>query len=206
MKVPPALSRLIEELRKLPGVGEKTAQRLAFHLLEAPAERSSSLARALAAMREKVRACTRCGNLTEEELCSLCADPARANGLLCVVESSRDLLALEATGLYRGSYHVLMGSLSPMRGVGPGELRIAELLARVDAEGIREVILATDLDVEGEATASYLATMLATTDVPGGVPKGVKVTRIARGLPIGGSLEHADGVTLGMALEGRREF
>src|SRR5512138_1692371 len=202
MKLPPSLFRLVEELRKLPGVGEKTAQRLAFHLLEAPAERSASLAAAVTAMRGTVRACSRCGNLTEKELCSLCDDPARVNGLLCVVESARDLLALEATGLYRGSYHVLAGVLSPMRGVGPEQLRIAELLARVREERVAEVILATDLDVEGEATASYLASILASAGIPG----GVKVTRIARGLPIGGSLEHADGVTLGLALEGRREF
>ncbi len=202
MKHPPTLVRLVEELRKLPGVGEKTARRLAFHLLSAPPERTAALAGALSALREKVRACPRCGNLTEEQVCGLCADPARDNGQICVVGCARDLLALEATGSYKGSYHVLGGVLSPMRGVGPEDLRLGELAGRVKAEGVAEVIIATDLDVEGEATASYLATFLAPLIASG----GVRITRIARGLPIGGSLEHADGVTLGLALEGRREF
>jgi len=206
VRIPASLSRLIEELKKLPGVGEKTAQRLAFHLLEAPPERSSALAQAVAGMRGAVRPCGRCGNLTEEEICSLCADPARGIGVLCVVKSARDLMAIESTGQYRGAYHVLGGALSPMRGVGPENLRIRDLLARVGDEGIGEVILATDLDVEGEATASYLATVLADLEVPGKEGERVKVTRIARGLPIGGSLEQADGVTLGLALTGRREF
>jgi len=202
MRFPPSLARLVGELKKLPGVGEKTANRLAFHLLEAPAERSAALAAAVADMRGRVRPCARCGNLTEEELCAVCADPARRNGVLCVVESARDLMAIEATGQYRGAYHVLGGALSPMRGVGPEDLRVAELLARVPAEEVTEVILATDLDVEGEATASFLASALARAGAGG----GVRVTRIARGLPIGGSLEHSDEVTLGLALAGRREF
>ncbi len=200
MRLPPSLARLVEELRKLPGVGEKTASRLAFHLLDAPPERSASLAGALVALRERVRPCSRCGNLCEEELCPLCSDPSRDQGVLCVVETARDLIALETTGQFRGLYHVLRGALSPMRGVGPEELAMGELVERLQGPGsaVREVILATDLDVEGEATASYLATLLR--------PLPLRVTRLARGLPLGGSLEHADGVTLGLALEGRREF
>jgi recombination protein RecR len=199
---PPALARLLEELRKLPGVGEKTAQRLAFHLLAVPPERVLALGEAIIVLRRHIHPCPRCGNLTEEDLCSLCADPARANGQLCVVETARDLMALEATGTYKGSYQVLGGALSPIRGVGPEDLAIAHLVARVRGEGIAEVILATDLDVEGEATASYLAAVLA----PRAGDGKARITRIARGLPIGGSLEHADGVTLALALEGRREF
>jgi recombination protein RecR len=198
VKFPTSVRLLIEELKRLPGIGEKNAQRLAFYLLSAPAERSQALASALVAMKEAVRYCDRCFSLTEEELCEVCRDPHRTAGLLCVVQSPADILAIEATGQYRGRYHVLMGVLSPMRGVGPDDLKIAELVRRIEEEEVREIIVATNLDVEGEATASYLATTLR--------PRGVQVSRIARGIPVGGSLEHADSVTLGLAIDGRHEL
>ena len=197
-RFPPSLAALVEELKKLPGIGQKNATRLAFHLLGVPRERAEALARAIVEVREKVGNCQRCYNLAEEELCGICRDPSRTGSVLCVVESARDVLAVEGTGHFRGRYHVLSGVLSPMRGIGPEDLRVRELIERVGAEGVREVIVATNLDVEGEATASYLGTALR--------PAGVKVTRIARGIPIGGSLEHADLVTLGMALDGRSEL
>ena len=198
MKFPPSVKLLIEEFKRLPGIGEKNARRLVFYLLSAPRDRSHSLASALVAMKDAVRYCERCFSLTEEELCSVCQDPGRTAGLLCVVQSPGDILAIEATGQYRGRYHVLMGVLSPMKGIGPDDLRIGELVKRIEEEGIKEVIVATNLDVEGEATASYLVTTLR--------PQGVRVSRIARGIPIGGSLEHADSVTLGLAIDGRLEL
>ncbi len=198
MRFPPSVKLLIEEFKRLPGIGEKNAQRLAFYLLSAPRERSNALAEALVRMRDAVGHCERCFNLTEEELCDVCRDPTRTAGLLCVVQSPRDLMAIEATGQYRGRYHVLMGVLSPMKGVGPDDLRIGELVQRIEEEGIKEVIVATNLDVEGEATASYLVTTLR--------PRGVQVSRIARGIPIGGSLEHADSVTLGLAIDDRHQL
>jgi len=195
---PPSIKLLIEELKRLPGIGDRNAQRLAFHLLDAPRERAEGLAQALVRMKKTVKHCRRCFNLTEEDLCSICMDEGRLEGTLCVVQGPRDLMAIEGTGQFKGRYHVLMGVLSPMRGVSPEDLKVAELLSRVQEEGVREVILATNLDVEGEATASYLVSVMK--------PLGIKVSRIARGIPIGGSLEHADTVTLGLAIDGRSEL
>lgn len=198
MPFPRSIRVLIEELKRLPGIGEKNAQRLAFYLLGAPPGRARSLAGAMVEMKEKVRHCSRCFNLTEEDLCDICRDPARGQGLLCVVQSAPDLLAIEATGQFKGRYHVLMGALSPLKGVGPEDIKVEQLLARIGEEGVEEVIVATNLDVEGEATAAYLAGKLHTM--------GVRVSRIARGIPIGGSLEHADSITLGLAIDGRLEL
>ncbi len=198
MRYPPAIKLLIAELKRLPGIGEKNAQRLAFHLLDASSDRAQALASAMVKMKETVRHCDRCFNLTEDQLCDICLDPTRSGGLLCVVQSPRDLLAIEGTGQFRGRYHVLMGVLSPMKGVGPEDLKVSQLLDRIREEKVKEVIMATNLDVEGEATASYLVTALA--------PMGVKVSRIARGIPIGGSLEQADSITLGLAIDGRLEI
>ncbi|UCF89365.1 MAG: recombination protein RecR [bacterium] len=198
MRYPRSIRLLIEEFKKLPGIGEKNAQRLAFYLLGAPAERAQALASSMLRMKETVRHCERCFNLTEDQLCDICLDPGRTEGLLCVVQSPLDLMAIEATGQFRGSYHVLMGVLSPMRGVGPEDLKLSELMERVSEGNVQEVIIATNLDVEGEATASYLVTALA--------PLKVKITRIARGIPIGGSLEQADSLTLGLAIDGRLEL
>ena len=198
LSCPPSIKLLIQELKNLPGIGDKNAQRLAFHLLDAPGERVESLARALVRMKETVKRCKRCFNLTEEDLCAICRDTGRMEGTLCVVGAPRDLMAIEGTGQFKGQYHVLMGVLSPMKGIGPEDLKVAELLARVREEKVREVILATNLDVEGEATASYLVSAMK--------PLGVKVSRIARGIPIGGSLEHADTMTLGLAIDGRSEL
>lgn len=198
MRYPPSIKLLIEELQRLPGIGEKNAQRLAFHLLGASTERAQALADALVKMKETIRHCDRCFNLTENQLCDICRDPSRSGDLLCVVQSPRDLLAIEVTGQFRGRYHVLMGVLSPMRGVGPEDLKMSQLLDRVRDENVKEVIVATNLDVEGEATASYLVTALGSMDV--------KVSRIARGIPIGGSLEQADSLTLGLAIDGRLEL
>ena len=198
MRYPPSLALLVEELKRLPGIGDKNAQRLAFHLLAVPRERAESLSRAIIDLRDRIRTCGRCFNLSEEELCRICQDPSRRTGVLCVVEGPRDLIAIEATGQFKGTYHVLSGVLSPMKGVGPEDIRIRELSDRIEAEGIQEVIVATNLDVEGEATSSYLVNLLKGSDV--------RVTRIARGIPIGGSLEQADHVTLGLALEGRSEL
>ncbi len=198
MRLPPSLTALEEELRKLPGIGPKNASRLAFFILGASRERAEALARAVIQVKEKVVVCRRCHGLSEEDLCAVCSDPERAASVLCVVQTARDLIAVEGSGAFRGRYHVLSGVLSPMRGIGPEDIRAAELVDRVREEGVREVIVATNLDVEGEATASYLAAVLK--------PLGVKVTRIARGLPIGGSLEQADTVTLGMAMDGRSEL
>jgi recombination protein RecR len=198
VRFPPSIKLLIEEFKRLPGIGEKNAQRLAFHLLGVSTERSEALASAMIKMKESVRYCDHCFNLTEDQVCDICLDPARSTGLLCVVQSPRDLLAIESTGQFRGRYHVLMGALSPMRGVGPDDLKVSQLLDRIKEEKVKEIILATNLDVEGEATASYLVTALGSMDV--------KVSRIARGIPIGGSLEHADSVTLGLAIDGRLEL
>ena len=198
MRFPSSIKLLIDEFKKLPGIGEKNAQRLAFHLLDASGERAQSLASAMIQMKESVRHCDRCFNLTEEQVCNICLDPGRTDGLLCVVQSPRDLLAIEGTGQFRGRYHVLMGALSPMRGVGPEDLKLTQLLDRIRDENVKEIIVATNLDVEGEATASYLVTTLS--------PLNIKVSRIARGIPIGGSLEQADSVTLGLAIDGRLEL
>jgi recombination protein RecR len=195
---PPALAALIEELVRLPGVGPKTAQRLAFHLLKVPREEAAALAEAVVALKERTRLCTRCFNIAEEELCGVCRDPRRDGQLLCVVEEVNDLLAVEKSREYRGLYHVLGGTLAPLEGRGPEQIRGKEMTMRLEAGGVREVILATNPNVEGEATALYLLRLLK--------PFPVKVTRIARGLPMGGDLEYADEVTLARALEGRREI
>jgi recombination protein RecR len=192
------ISRLIRELAKLPGIGEKTASRLAFHVLRAPGEYARELAQALIEVKEKIRLCAVCMNLTADDPCALCADARRDAGLIAVVATPPDLYAIERTGGFRGRYHVLHGVLSPLEGVGPDDLRIKELLARVGAGAIREIIVATSPNVEGEATALYLAKVLR--------PLGVKVTRIASGLAVGGELEYADGVTIARAFEARREM
>ena len=186
----------MRELARLPGIGEKTATRLAFHVLRAPDNLARELAQALVDVKERVRLCSRCMNLTEEDPCSLCADARRDDKIVCVVASPPDLMAIERTGGYRGRYHVLHGVLSPLEGVGPDDLRIRELLARLADGTVTELILATDPNLEGEATATYLARMIK--------PMGLKVTRLASGLPVGGDLEYADEVTLGRAFEGRR--
>jgi recombination protein RecR len=196
--LPPSLERAIGELMRLPGVGRKTAVRLAFHLLEGPHDDANRLAAAILEMREKVRPCSRCFHLSEEDLCAVCSDPSRDTGLLCVVEDSSAVLAFERTRALRGVYHVLGGALSPIRDVGPGELRVRELLERIRGGGVREVILATSPNVEGEATAVYLSRLLK--------PEGVAVSRLAQGLPAGSELEYADELTLQRAIEGRRDY
>jgi recombination protein RecR len=194
MKYPPSLITLIRELGKLPGVGPKSAQRLAFHLFNQPPEDVRALADALMDAQAALRQCSICFNVTDQEVCSVCADPTRDAGLLCVVEEPADLLAIERSGEYGGRYHVLHGALSPMNGVGPDQLTIKPLLSRL--EGVREVILATATTVEGEATAMYLARLLQDAGAP--------TSRIAYGLPVGGDLEYADEVTLGRAIANRR--
>ena len=192
------IGRLIRELARLPGIGEKTATRLAFHVLRAPPEYAQDLARALVDVKEKIRLCERCMNLTEQSPCTLCADARRDPTVVCVVATPPDLHAVERTGGFRGRYHVLHGVLSPLEGIGPDDLRIKERLARLGPEQIRELIIATSPNVEGEATALYLAKVVK--------PLGVRVTRIASGLAVGGELEYADGVTISRALEARREM
>lgn len=192
------IARLIEELGRLPGIGPKTAQRLAFHLLFAPRDDVVRLAGAMLEARDRVRYCSSCWNLTDADPCALCADPARDPSLLCVVEEPKDVVAMEKTREFRGLYHVLHGAISPLDGVGPERLKIRELLGRMAGGEVKEVILATNPDVEGEATALYLARLLK--------PLGVRITRIARGLPEGGDLDYVDEVTLSRALEGRREI
>ena len=193
----PAVDNLVAQLTRLPGIGSRTAQRLAFHLLQVPKAEALALARALVEVKERVRFCRDCGNLTEEEICAICLDPRRDRTTICVVEQPVDLLSVERTAEYRGLYHVLGGSLSPLDGVEPEHLRIDELLHRVEREGLHEVVLATNPNMTGEATAAYLADRLRGR---------VRVTRLASGLPVGGDLEYADEVTLGRALVGRREM
>ena len=188
---------LIDELARLPGIGPKSAQRIAFHLLNLPPEDALRLATAISEVKARITSCPRCFNVAEGELCQICADDRRDPTLVCVVEEPRDIVAVEKTQEYRGRYHVLQGAISPIEGVGPEQLRVKELLARLEPEGIVEVILCTNPNIEGEATAMYLARLLA--------PLGVKTTRIASGLPVGGDLEYADELTLGRALQGRRE-
>lgn len=191
------IARLIEELTKLPGIGPKTAQRLAFHLLFSPREDVAGLARAMVEARDRVRYCSICCNLTDADPCAICSNPSRDRSTICVVEEPRDVVAMEKTREYKGVYHVLQGAISPMEGVGPDDIRIRELLARMGDGSVKEVILATNPNIEGEATAMYVARLLK--------PMGLRITRIARGLPVGGDLEYADEVTLSKALEGRRE-
>ena len=188
---------LIDELGRLPGIGPKSAQRIAFYLLKADAQDAKRLARAIEEAKDRVSWCRRCYNIAEGELCAFCRDERREQHLVAVVEEPRDIVAIERTGEFPGRYHVLQGAISPIEGIGPEQLRIKELLARINDEGITEVILATNPNIEGEATAMYLARLLK--------PLGLRVTRIASGLPVGGDLEYADEVTLGRALEGRRE-
>ena len=189
---------LVDALARLPGIGPKTAQRLAFHILKSDPADARRLATAIVEVKEKTRSCSRCFNISTTPLCEYCASERRDPTLICVVEEARDIVAVEKTGEFRGRYHVLGGAISPIDGVGPDDLHISELLGRVRTEGVREIIVATNPNVEGEATGMYLARLIA--------PLGVKVTRIASGLPVGGDLEYADEVTLGRALEGRREF
>ena len=193
----PAVDNLVAQLTRLPGVGTRTAHRLAFHLLRVPKDEAEALAAAIGEVKERVRFCSECGNLTEEERCEICRDERRDRTLVCVVEQPADLVSLERTHEYRGLYHVLGGSLSPIDGVEPEHLRIDELLGRVERNGIQEVVLATNPNMTGEATAAYLADRLRGR---------VRVTRLASGLPVGGDLEYADEVTLGRALSGRREM
>jgi recombination protein RecR len=193
----PPVQALIDELGRLPGIGPKSAQRIAFHLLKLPADDAARLARAITEAKARVRFCTRCWNVAEEEECGICRDDQRDARLVCVVEEARDIVAIERTGEFRGRYHVLLGAISPIDGVGPEQLKVRELLTRLEPEGVEEVILCTNPNVEGEATALYLARLLK--------PLGVRVTRLASGLPVGGDLEYADELTLGRALEGRRD-
>ncbi len=191
-----AVQELIDELGRLPGIGPKSAQRLAFHILEADGEDMSRLVRAITTVKERVKFCTVCFNVTETELCNICRDERRDPTVICVVEESKDVLAVERTRAFRGRYHVLGGSINPIAGIGPDQLRIRELLTRLNDAQIQEIIIATDPNLEGEATATYLSRMLKTL--------GIAVTRLASGLPVGGDLEYADEVTLGRAFEGRR--
>jgi len=192
----PSVENLVAQLQKLPGVGARTAQRLAFHVLQQPKDEAHALAAALEEVKERVRFCRECGNLTEDETCAICLDTRRDHSLICVVEQPVDVVSLERTHEYRGLYHVLGGALSPLDGVEPADLRIDELFRRVEATGVQEVVLATNPNMTGEATAAFLADRLRGR---------VRVTRLASGLPVGGDLEYADEVTLGRALAGRRE-
>jgi recombination protein RecR len=187
---------LIDELGRMPGVGPKSAQRIAFHLLKLSRDDALRLARAITEVKDKVAFCERCFNVAEGPLCGICADERRDPQLLCVVEEPRDIVAVEKTHEFKGRYHVLQGAISPIEGIGPDQLKVKELLARLEPEGVTEVILCTNPNIEGEATAMYLARLLK--------PLGIAVTRIASGLPVGGDLEYADELTLGRALEGRR--
>jgi recombination protein RecR len=194
----PPVARLLEELERLPGIGPKSAQRLAFYLLRADAEYAGRLAEAILELKRSVRFCSRCFNFSEGDLCEICGDTQRDAAMVCVVEEPRDVVAVERTGEFRGLYHVIQGVLSPIDGIGPDELKIRELVERVGIDDVQEVIVATNPNVEGETTALYISRLLK--------PAGVRVTRIASGLPVGGDLEYADEVTLGRALEARREM
>jgi recombination protein RecR len=195
---PEPVTRLIDAFAQLPGIGPKTASRLTFYLLRRPAEQTEALAEALRALKERIVFCQKCFNITEQSPCQICQDDGRERGIICVVEEPLDVLAIERTGEYRGLYHVLHGAISPVEGIGPDELRINELMARLKEEPIQEILLATNPNLEGEATAMYLARLIQ--------PMGIRVTRLARGLPVGGDLEYADAVTLSRALEGRQEM
>ena len=192
-----AIQDLIDALGRLPGIGPKSAQRIAFHILQADAEIATALVDSIGAVKERVKFCMECGNVSEEDQCRICRDPRRDNTLICVVEESKDVIAIERTREFRGKYHVLGGAISPIDGIGPEQLRIRELMARLADPGIVEVILATDPNLEGEATATYLSRMIK--------PLEIKVSRLASGLPVGGDLEYADEVTLGRAFGGRRD-
>ncbi len=198
MVTPGPVERLVATLAKLPGIGQKTAQRLAFFILKSPDNYARELSRAIDEMVAKVRLCSRCCSLTEEDPCATCSDPRRDDHVVCVVEGVAEQLAIERTREFRGRYHVLHGALSPLEGIGPDQIRIQELLARLGREPVQEVIIATNPDIEGEATALYLTKLLR--------PMGIKITRIAQGVPMGGELEYADSATLAQALAGRREI
>ena len=189
---------LIDELGRLPGVGPKSAQRIAFHIIQSDRVDVTRLSEILKTVKERVKFCTTCGNISEEELCRICKDPRRDNSSICVVEESKDVLAIEKTREFKGKYHVLGGAISPIDGIGPENLRIKELMTRLAQTQINEVIIATDPNLEGEATATYLTRLIK--------PLGVKVSRLASGLPVGGDLEYADEITLGRAFEGRRSY
>jgi len=192
------IQELIDELARLPGIGPKSAQRLAFWLVKAPADEAKALSRAIVEAKEKIFFCRECGNVAEGDLCRICKDPSRDATVICVVEEPKDAATIEKAGVVKGRYHILGGAISPLDGVGPEDLRVQELLDRVGRDGVTEVILATNPNLEGNATAMYVAAMLK--------PLGVTVTRLASGLPVGGDLEYADEVTLSQALEGRREM
>jgi recombination protein RecR len=192
---PPPLENLIRQLSKLPGIGQKSAARVALFILKSDRELAENLAKALIDIKEKIRLCSVCYNLTDDDPCAICRDENRSNGVVCVVEGPGDQLAVEESGVYKGRYHILHGVLSPLDGVGPEDLRVTELLSRIEKEGFKEVILATNPTAEGEATASYLAKLLA--------PKGLKITRIALGIPMGGDLKYMDAMTLQHALKSR---
>jgi len=194
----PPVQSLIDELGRLPGIGPKSAQRIAFHLLKIPADDANRLAHAIRDAKDRVRFCQRCFNISEGDLCSFCTDDRRDSTIICVVEESRDIVSVERTGEFHGRYHVLLGAMSPLEGIGPEQLKIRELLIRLEPEGVEEIIVCTNPNTEGEVTAMYLARMLK--------PLGLRVTRLASGLPVGGDLEYADELTLGRALEGRRSI
>lgn len=198
MELTPTLARLMQELEKLPGVGPKTAQRLAFYILSRPKEEILSLAKAIVDVKERIMTCRRCFNFSEEELCPICKDENREQSTICVVADPLDLMAIESSGAYKGLYHVLHGVISPLDGIGPEDLRISELVERVKSERIQEVILALNPTVEGDATAHYIANLLR--------PFGVKLTQLAMGIPAGGDLNYADKMTIARALAGRHEF
>ena len=191
-----ALQDLIDALGRLPGIGPKSAQRIAFYVLSRPKTEAELLAQALIDAKEKIRFCTKCGNIAQEELCPICRNPKRDQAVICVVEEAKDVGAIERTRSYRGLYHVLGGAIDPINGIGPEQLRLRELLSRLSGDTVQEIIIATNPNIEGEATATYLTRTIS--------PLGLKVTRLASGLPVGGDLEYADEVTLGRALEGRR--
>ena len=191
-----AIQDLVDELGRLPGIGPKSAQRIAFHIIQSEKVDISRLVDVLRTVKEKVKFCSECGNLSEEELCRICRDERRDKNVICVVEESKDVIAIEKTREFRGKYHVLGGAISPIDGIGPEQLRIKELLTRLQSADIEEVIIATDPNLEGEATATYLSRLLK--------PLGIKISRLASGLPVGGDLEYADEVTLGRAFEGRK--
>ncbi|HZJ83790.1 MAG TPA: recombination mediator RecR [Clostridia bacterium] len=192
------IARLINELSRLPGIGSKTAQRLAFHIINMPIEHVKSLAKAIDEVKGHIQYCSICGNISEDDTCAICKGHSRDQSIICVVEDIRDVMAMERTGEFKGLYHVLNGTISPMDGIGPDDIRIKELLARIQDDRLKEVIMATNSNIEGEATAIYISRILK--------PMGIKTTRIAHGLPVGGDLEYADQVTISKALEGRREM
>jgi recombination protein RecR len=193
-----AIGRLVQEFSKLPGIGPKSAQRITFHLLRAPEEKAKALAEALVSLKQRVNLCSQCCNVTESDPCPICQNPQRDVTQVCIVEQPQDILALEHTGVYKGLYHVLHGAISPTEGIGADDIRTRELLARLQNNTVKEVILATNTNMEGEQTAMYLSRIIT--------PLGIKVTRLARGLPFGTELEYADDVTLTRALEGRAEY